>query len=143
MSVDLLTKQYSEFLSLTEACTGSSESALVKMPFCWKSHAAAQILKEKPCAIHKFHKYILTQIFFFARAYINNTGWFPSYNFANVIISKLLQLSPGCTCFAHVNCINLENCFQRNNFTSSRKDLVLPMKLKDSILCQFVSYIDI
>ena len=26
------------------ACTGSSESTLVKIPHCWKSHAAAQIL---------------------------------------------------------------------------------------------------
>ena len=32
-----------EFLSLKEGCTGSSESTLVKMPHCWKSHVAAQI----------------------------------------------------------------------------------------------------
>ena len=31
-----------EFLSLTGGFTGSSESTLVKMPHCWKSHAAAQ-----------------------------------------------------------------------------------------------------
>ena len=31
------------FLSLKGGCTGSSESSLVKMPHCWKSHATAQI----------------------------------------------------------------------------------------------------
>ena len=33
-----------EFLSLKGGCRGSSESTLVKMSNCWKSHAAAQIL---------------------------------------------------------------------------------------------------
>ena len=40
-SVKLLTEQYLEFLSLTGGYTGLSESTLVKMPHCWKSHAAA------------------------------------------------------------------------------------------------------
>ena len=44
MSVKLLTEQYLEFLSLTGGCTGSSESTLVKMPHCWKSHVMAQVL---------------------------------------------------------------------------------------------------
>ena len=38
MSVKLLTEQHSEFISLKGDCTGSSESTLVKMPHCWKSH---------------------------------------------------------------------------------------------------------
>ena len=42
MIVKLLTEHHLEFLSLTEGCTGSSESTLVKMSNCWKSHAAAQ-----------------------------------------------------------------------------------------------------
>ena len=33
-----------EFLSLKGGCTGSSESTLVKMPHCWKSHVAAQMM---------------------------------------------------------------------------------------------------
>ena len=41
MIVKLLTEQTLEFLSLTRGCTGSSESTLVKMPHCWKSHVAA------------------------------------------------------------------------------------------------------
>ena len=43
MSVKLLTEQHLKLLSLTGACTGSSESTLVKMPHCWKSHGVAQM----------------------------------------------------------------------------------------------------
>ena len=43
MSVKLLTEHHLEFLSLKGGCTGSSESKLVKVPHCWKSHAAAQL----------------------------------------------------------------------------------------------------
>ena len=44
MTVKLLTEQHLEFLSLKLSCTGSSESTLAKMPHCWKSHVAAQIV---------------------------------------------------------------------------------------------------
>ena len=44
MSVKLLTEHQLEFLSLKWRCTGSSESTLVKMPHCWKSHVATHIL---------------------------------------------------------------------------------------------------
>ena len=43
MTVTLLAEQYLEFLSLKGGCIGSSESTLVKMPHCWKSHVTAQI----------------------------------------------------------------------------------------------------
>ena len=43
MDVKLLTEHHLEFLSLKVGCTGSSESTLVKMPHCWKSHDTAQI----------------------------------------------------------------------------------------------------
>ena len=43
MIVKLLTEHQLEFLSLTGGCTGSSESTLVKIPHCWKSHVTAQI----------------------------------------------------------------------------------------------------
>ena len=42
MIVKLLTEHHLEFLSLTGGCRGSSESTLVKMSSCWKSHAMAQ-----------------------------------------------------------------------------------------------------
>ena len=41
MIVQLLTEHHFEFLSLTGGCSGLSESTLVKMSNCWKSHAAA------------------------------------------------------------------------------------------------------
>ena len=44
MAVKLRSKQLLEFLTLKGGCTGWSESTLVKMPHCWKSHALAQIL---------------------------------------------------------------------------------------------------
>ena len=43
ISVKLLTEHRLEFLSLKGGCTDSSESTLVKMPHCWKSHVASQI----------------------------------------------------------------------------------------------------
>ena len=43
MIVKLLTEKHLEFLSIRGGCTGSSESACVKMPLCWKSHATAQM----------------------------------------------------------------------------------------------------
>ena len=42
MIVKLLTQHHLEFLSLLGDCTDWSESTLVKMPHCWKSHALAQ-----------------------------------------------------------------------------------------------------
>ena len=43
MLVKLLTEHHLEFLSLKGGCRGSSESTLVKMSNCWKSHALAQM----------------------------------------------------------------------------------------------------
>ena len=43
VSVKLLTEHHLDFLSLKGGYIGSSESTLVKMPHCWKSHAAAHI----------------------------------------------------------------------------------------------------
>ena len=50
MIVRLLTELHLEFLSLKGGCTGSSESTLVKMPHCWKSHALAHLVCVKYCA---------------------------------------------------------------------------------------------
>ena len=51
MSVKLLTEYHFEFLSLKGGCTGSSESTLVEMPHCWKSHVEAQ----SKIALKKLH----------------------------------------------------------------------------------------
>ena len=44
ISVKLRTEHHLELLSLTGGYTDSSESTLVKMPHCLKSHATAQLL---------------------------------------------------------------------------------------------------
>ena len=44
MNVKLLTEHHLEFLSLKWGCTGFSESTLVKMPHCWKSHVTAHFI---------------------------------------------------------------------------------------------------
>ena len=46
MNVKLLTEHHLEFLSLKGGCRGSSESTLVKMPYCWKSRVAAHLSKK-------------------------------------------------------------------------------------------------
>ena len=43
MTVNLLTEDNLESQSLKGGCIGSSESTLVKMPHCWKSHATSQM----------------------------------------------------------------------------------------------------
>ena len=52
MNVKQLTEQTLEFLSLTRGRTCSSESTLVKMPHCWKSHVAAFILLPVSVSVH-------------------------------------------------------------------------------------------
>ena len=42
MIIKLLTEQHLELLSLKGGRRGSSESTLVKMSNCWKSHAGAR-----------------------------------------------------------------------------------------------------
>ena len=44
MKVKLLTEHHLEFPSLEGGCIGSSESTLVKMPYCWKSHFMAHFI---------------------------------------------------------------------------------------------------
>ena len=44
MIVKLLTEHHLEFLCLKGGYKGSSESTLVQMSNCWKSHALAQLL---------------------------------------------------------------------------------------------------
>ena len=47
MNVELLAEQHLEFLSFKGGCTGWSESTLVKMPHCWKSHVMAHLRCEE------------------------------------------------------------------------------------------------
>ena len=43
MNIKLLTEHHLEFLSLRMGFRGLSESTLVKVPHCWKSHVTAQL----------------------------------------------------------------------------------------------------
>ena len=43
MIVKLLTENLLEVLTIKGGCIGSSESTLVTMPHCWKSHVAAHM----------------------------------------------------------------------------------------------------
>ena len=54
MIAKLLCEQHLEFLSLKEGYGGSSESTLVKMSNCWKSHAAAHIIFVISCVFSAF-----------------------------------------------------------------------------------------
>ena len=56
MSVKLLNEHNLEFLSLTGDCPGSSESAHVKMPHCWKSHVTAHILVKQVSSLYAWFK---------------------------------------------------------------------------------------
>ena len=47
MNVKLLTEHHLEFLGLMGGCRGSSESMLVKISHCWKSHALAQFITKR------------------------------------------------------------------------------------------------
>ena len=62
MSVKLLTEHHLGFLSLEGGCTGSSESTLVKIPHCWKSHVAAHLTL--PWSVSALICFFLLSIFF-------------------------------------------------------------------------------
>ena len=44
ITLRLLAEHHLEFLSLKDGCTGLSESTHVKVPHCWKSHVAAELI---------------------------------------------------------------------------------------------------
>ena len=55
MIVKLLTEHYLGFLSLKGGCRGLSESTLVKMPHCWKSHELAHITRNSTHLVAEPH----------------------------------------------------------------------------------------
>ena len=80
LSVKLMTEQHLEFLSLKGGCSGSSESTLVKMHHCWKSHAATRM-----CWI-----YTATEIYLFkATTKINGLPQISFLNDKNRCFSKV------------------------------------------------------
>ena len=69
MTVKRLTEHILEVLSFKGGCTGSSESILVKMTNCWKSHAAAHLKKNGNT--NKFILYSITALIILAISRIN------------------------------------------------------------------------
>ena len=63
MTVKLLTEPHLEFLSFKGGCTGSSESTLVKMQYCWKSHVAAHTVNTEIFARILFSRMAVKDIF--------------------------------------------------------------------------------
>ena len=71
MDIKLLTEHHLEFLSLKGGCTDSSESTLVKMPRCWKSHFFAVVIRlKKKSNIISYNKLMFFRIF---SVYIDRT----------------------------------------------------------------------
>ena len=58
MIVKLLTEHHLEFLSLKGGYTGLSESTLVKMPHCWKSHVTSHLVKRNKDKSKKVAQYV-------------------------------------------------------------------------------------
>ena len=54
MNIKLPTEHHVEFLSLKGGCRGCSESTLVKMPHCWKSHVMVQLLMLNNVTVNSF-----------------------------------------------------------------------------------------
>ena len=79
MNAKLLTEYHLEFLSLKGGCTGSSESMLVKMPHCWKSHITAQLFF----------------VFLFSMPYYKAGALYSSHHIADVQNSSLECTYPG------------------------------------------------
>ena len=71
MTGKLLTEHHLEFLSLKGDCTGSSESTLVKMPHCWKSHVVAQLLSNMTITDHLYKKVC---DFMLKKEFVNNVS---------------------------------------------------------------------
>ena len=70
MALRLLTELHLEVLSLKGGCTGSSESTLVKMPHCWKSHVAVHLKQ-----VQGHTKYILISTISFYKHACRATQW--------------------------------------------------------------------
>ena len=86
MSVKLLTEHHLEFIGLKGGCAGSSESTLVKMTHCWKSHVTAHIrapalevsnldqVRHKPTCFVTRNSYIFKNKYFVSEAIITSKG---------------------------------------------------------------------
>ena len=70
MTVKLVTGQHFGFLSLKGSCTGSSESTLVKIPYCWKAHVTAHMQLSPLVAVAGGDSVVLVLIVIEALCYV-------------------------------------------------------------------------
>ena len=85
MTVKLLTEHHMKFLNLKGGCTGSSESTLVKMPRCWKSHVTAQLAFSFHLVVYR-HSFRQT----FAEVYAPTGEWKSSLTIVIATITATL-----------------------------------------------------
>ena len=92
MIIKLLTEHHLEFLSFKGGCRGSSESTLVKMSNCWKSHAGAHTNGSWVIARHKeTHERCLTEC-----AQLSSGEYhLLAYQSATTAINMLISLARG------------------------------------------------
>ena len=75
MPVKLLAEHHLEFLSLKGGRTGSSESTLVKMPHCWKSHVMAHLGKSKLILQNVLSTTVVIQALHWLKFYEQKVVW--------------------------------------------------------------------
>ena len=94
MNVKLLTEHRLEFLSIKECYTGSSESTLVKMPYCWKSHVGSKMHHEHIFFVSpfldqwNFHKAANNKVRMVHCIYLGVTG----YNLKHIVFLSLTRV---------------------------------------------------
>ena len=73
MIVKLLTEHHLAFLSLKGGCRGSSESTLVTMSNCWKSHALTQLINsfyQSPLVLTELFQHNLINVSYLTACYL-------------------------------------------------------------------------
>ena len=80
MTIKLVTEYHLEFLSLKGGCTGSLESTLVKMPYCWKYHLVANYHVQIICSLLEWYPTFRGQHFFSDKCLNISTCYCCSYS---------------------------------------------------------------
>ena len=94
ITVRLLTEPHSEFLGLKGGCAGSSESTLVKIPHCWKSHVRAKML-------YKCSSYCYCNIYGFTVWMKNCRYWSAGFILTFTVFQKMYKILKSFCAFMH------------------------------------------
>ena len=103
MRVKLLSEHHLEFLSLKGGCRGSSESTLVKMPHCWKSHAMAHMFAKLELWLPS-HIYTDPDLYWYP-------GWHAHVYHPSVFVQSLC--SQACVFVVHSSISAVENTYYK------------------------------